>query len=248
MWPGWVRSITARVPDPRIKAKCFYSMEQAIFSGMMIFFLRHRSLRAFCIENKDNAFAMKNFDKAITIADIPDDDGLRYILQTVSTKSFNDLLKDFHQVLERKKILKDHKLFDRHELLCLDATGQISSQKVQCEKCLVKTLHNGDTVHYHGRLLASLTDIRGSYAFPFQFEPIEKDDVDTQYSKNDCEIKAAKRLLQKMKNQFPKRNFYILGDNLYGVDPIVHLIKKNGWHLLITAKPERNKELFQMYD
>ncbi len=62
---------------------------------------------------------------------MPSDDDLRYCLQTVSTKSLNDLLKDFHQTLERKKILSNQKLFDRHELISLDGTGQISSQKIQ---------------------------------------------------------------------------------------------------------------------
>ena len=70
-------------------------MEQAIFSGLMVFILRYRSLRSFCLENKNNPFTMKNFDKGITIKDIPSDDGLRYCLQTVSTKSLNDLLKEF---------------------------------------------------------------------------------------------------------------------------------------------------------
>lgn len=248
LWPGWMRSITARVPDPRIEAKRSYTMEQAIFSGLMIFILRYRSLHSFCLENKNNPFTLKNFGKGITIKDIPSDDGLRYCLQTVSTKSLNDLLKDFHQTLERKKILNDQKLFDRHELICLDGTGQISSQKIQCEKCLVKTLHNGDTVYYHGQLLASLTNIKGAYALPLQFEPIEKNDIDTQYSKNDCELNAGKRLLQKLRIQFPKRNFCILADNLFGVDPIVSLILEKQWHFLITAKPDRNKELFWMYE
>ena len=47
----------------------------------------------------------------------------------------------------------------------------------------------------NGQLLASVTNVSASYSLPFQFEPIERDDVDTQYSKNDCELNAAKRLL-----------------------------------------------------
>jgi hypothetical protein len=169
-------------------------------------------------------------------------------LQTVSTKSLNNLLREFHQKLERKKILCQQKLFARHELVVLDGTGQISSKKIHCEKCLTKTLSSGDICYYHGQLLASITNISASYSLPLQFEPIEQDDVDTEYSKNDCEINAAKRLLTKLKSQFPKRSFCFLGDNLFAVDPIVRMMKERQWHFIITAKPERNKELFFMYD
>lgn len=87
-----------------------------MFSGLMMFVLRYRSLRSFCLENKSNAKTMQNFKRWITIDDIPSDDipsddDLRYVLQTVLTKNMNKLLQLFHQRLERKKILKTQKLF-----------------------------------------------------------------------------------------------------------------------------------------
>jgi hypothetical protein len=213
----------------------------------MIFILRFRSIRSFSLENKNNPNSLKNFQKWITINDIPSDDELRYCLQTVSTKSLNNLLKDYHQQLERRKILQEQKFIGKYELVTLDGTGQISSSKIKCEKCLIKTLQKGQTIYYHGQLLASLTNYKAAYSLPMQFEPIERDDVDTEYSKNDCELNAGKRLLAKMKTQFPKRNLCFLTDNLFGVDPIIKMIVDRGWHFIITAKPDRNKELFFMF-
>ncbi len=219
-----------------------------MFCGLMVFMLRYRSLRSFSLENKGNPLTVKNFARWITINDIPGDDELRYGLQTVSTLSLNNLLKDMHQKLERKKILFDQKMFGIHELVTLDGTGQISSKNISCEKCLTKTMQNGEVIFHHGQLLASITNASGDFALPLQFQPIERDDVDTQYSKNDCELNAAKRLLQKMKAQFPKRSFCFLADNLFGVEPIIDFMLKKNWHFIITAKPERNKELFSMYE
>ena len=169
-------------------------------------FVLYRSLRSFCKENKDNLHTLRNFNRWITISEVPSDDNLRYCLQTVSTKSLNNRLKDLHQGMERKKILSVQKLFGRHELVSLDGPGQLSSNKIQCEKCLTKTLQNGSTVFHHGQLLATRTNANGEFALPLQFEPIERDDVDTQYSKNDCELNAAKRLIPKLRSQFPKRS------------------------------------------
>lgn len=223
-------------------------MEQVIFSGLMMFILRYRSLRSFCIENKGNPSTIKNFSRWISISDLPSDDELRYCLQTLSTRSLNHLLKDYHYTLERKKILAADKLFNRHELVSLDGTGQLCSQNIKCEHCLTRVHQSGEVQFYHGQLLASLTNINASYALPLQFEPIQHSETETQYSKNDCELNAGKRLLAQLRTQFPKRSFCILGDNLFAVDSILKLILERNWHFMITAKPEKNKEVFFMFE
>jgi hypothetical protein len=247
LWPNWIRSITTRVPDSRIKAKSIFTLEQVLFSGVMMFILRFRSLRSFSLENKNNPNSLINFQRWISINDIPSDDQLRYCLQTVSTKSLNNILKDFHQQLERKKTLYNQKFFS-YELLSLDGTGHICSAKIHCEKCLIKKLKTGQTVYYHGQLLGSLTNSKATYSLPIQFEPIERSDVETEYSKNDCELNAGKRFLINLKTQFPKRSFCFLADNLFAVDPFINMLKDRSWHFIITAKPERNKELFFMFN
>jgi hypothetical protein len=223
-------------------------MEQVVFSGLMMFVMRYRSLRSYTIENKGNPFAIKNFQRWITISDIPSDDEFRYCMQTVSTNSLNLLLKDYHQTIERKKLLADEKLFNRHELVTLDGTGQLCSEKIRCGQCLTKTMANGEVQFYHGQLLASITNFKASYALPLQFEPIQRGDTETSYTKNDCELNAGKRLICKLRTQFPKRKFCFLADNLFAVEPIISLIQERDWRFIITAKPERNKEVFFMFD
>lgn len=234
---GWLRNVTLHIKDPRIAKKCEYSMEQIFYCGLMVFLPRHRSLRSFCLENINHTNTIKNLSRWIIINEIPSDDDIRYSLQPVTIQGLNAFLCECHQ-----------KLFDRHELVVLDGTGQISSKKIQCEKCLSKNLSNGEICYCYGQLLASITNISASYALPLPIEPIQRDDVDTEYSKNDCELNAAKRLLIKLKSQFPKRSFCFLGDNLFGVDPIVRMMHERQWHFIITARPERNKELFFMFD
>ena len=248
MWPNLIRAITNNIQEHRVKGRCSYTIEQAVFCGLMVFVLRYRSLRSFCFENKNNPRSLKNFQKWITISDVPSDDELRYILQCVSTRSLNNLLKEYHQRIERNKILYQQKIFGKYESISVDGTGQLSSSKLKGEKYLTKKNTTGGTTYYHGQLLASLTNTSANYALPLQFEPIEKNESSTEYSKNDCELNAGKRLFENLKKQFPKRSFLILADNLFGVDPIVNQILNFGWSFVITAKPERNKELFLMYD
>lgn len=223
-------------------------MEQVIFCGLLMFVMRYRSLRSYTLENRNNPFAIKNFQRWITISEVPSDDEFRYNLQTVSTNSLNLLLKDYHQIIERRKLLADEKLFNKFELLTFDGTGQLCSEKISCEHCLTRTLENGKVQFYHGQLLASLTNIKASYALPLQFEPIQRGETETSYTKNDCELNAGKRLICKLRKEFPKRSFCFLADNLFAVEPIIKLIRERNWRFIITAKPERNKEVFFMFD
>lgn len=255
LFPEWIQWLS-KVPDYRVQRRCRYSLYQTLFCGLSLFLLRHRSLRAFTIELRANTKAQKNFQRWIQFNDVPSDDEMRYILSTVSTASLNGLLKNFHQRIERQKILSQksnaHKLLGKIELLSMDGTGQLSSDKIQCEKCLTRqsTDPQGQvlTKYLHGQLLLSLTALDAKYSLPFQFEPIERSDTETQYSKNDCELNAAKRAIQKLKTNFPKRSFCFLGDNLFAVESVTELIRANGWHFIFTAKPERNKELFFMWE
>ena len=231
-----------------MQGRCHYSLEQVIFCGLMLFILRHRSLRSFVLETRSNAIAIKNFTRWIAISEVPSDDDLRYCLSTISTKTMNDLLKKFHAQIDRRKLLANETRLAGLELVVLDGTGQLSSTKISCEKCLTREPSTGDKLHMHGQLLASITNLRATYALPLQFEPIQRSDTETQYSKNDCELNASKRLIQKMKTEFPKRNFCILGDNLFAVEPMAKLVLEKGWHFIFTAKPERNIELFFMFE
>lgn len=237
------------LPDSRIKAKCWYSMGQIAFCTLMMFLTRQRSLRAFCLENRDSEWTLRNFQKWMPMHNVPTDDEIRYALSELPTAALNGLLRNIHAGLERKKILRDQKLLNKMELVSLDGSGQLSSYKLRFENALTRksTLSDGTerTLFLHVQLVATLTNPKATYALPLFFEPIERQGGDSvEYSKNDCEINAAKRLITKMKTLYPKRSFCFLGDNLFAVTTIATLIQEKGGHFIFTAKPERNRELF----
>jgi len=246
--PSWIQWISQLVPDKRIEAMCTYSIEQVFFCALMVPLLRFRSLRSFCIENRDNAATIFNFGRYISITEIPSDDTIRMVLKDVQTESLNTFLNKIHHKIERNKILKNHKLLDKFELLAIDGTGQLCSYEIKCKKCLTRKPKNDEIQYLHGQLLVSLTNPLGEYALPLFYEPIENCGEQTEYVKNDCEISAAKRMLVELKKFYPKRNFCFLGDNLYASSTIVDLIYSKGWHFIFTAKAEKNRELFSWYD
>ena len=71
-----------------------------------------------------------------------------------------------------------------------------------------------------------------------QFIENEKENV----SKQDCVLNAAKRLLAKIKKDYPRLPICIQGDALYAAEPLMKLCKKKcHWEYLFTQKSTRQK-------
>lgn len=244
LFPDFIGQLN-RIPDTRLPSKCLYSLPQIVFCSLMLFLGRYRSLHSFVHENRGNEQTLKNFQEWMRLPDIPSDDAIRYGLYDVPVKEWNSLLAHLHRTLDRKKILRNQKFFGTSDLVCIDGTGQFNSAKINCPKCMDRITING--IQYcHHQLLATLTNQKGSYSLPIYFEPIDNTSIPT-YDKNDCELNACKRLLTGLRSHYPKRTFTFLGDNLFAASTVVELIRSYDWHFILTAKPERNKELFSWY-
>ena len=93
-------------------------------------------------------------------------------------------------------------------------------------------------------LVASL--VAPGMRIPFMFEFIEnKGDEETQdgaageqdeeYDKQDCELKAAKRLIPRLAELFGNYRLFLLFDGLYLCDDILEACRRNNWEVSITA-------------
>ncbi|MDD3140543.1 MAG: hypothetical protein PHX08_16455 [Lachnospiraceae bacterium] len=72
-------------------------------------------------------------------------------------------------------------------------------------------------------------------------EFIENENEDV--SKQDCELNAAKRLLEKLKKEYPRLPIVIQGDALYATEPFMRLCReKYHWDYLFTQKDTRQKK------
>ena len=68
-------------------------------------------------------------------------------------------------------------------------------------------------------------------------------------SKQDCETNAAKRLLEKIKKDYPRLPICIQGDALYAAEPIMEMCKeKYHWEYIFTQKETRQKILGESFE
>lgn len=67
-------------------------------------------------------------------------------------------------------------------------------------------------------------------------------------SKQDCEQNAAKRLMKRLKQNYPRLPICIQGDALYAVEPVMKICRENGWAYIFTQKEGNAKTLDEIYE
>ena len=77
-----------------------------------------------------------------------------------------------------------------------------------------------------------------------EFIENEKEDV----SKQDCETNAAKRLLRRIKKEYPRLPICVQGDALYATEPMMRLCREYNWEYIFTQKDTRQKALGESFE
>ncbi len=169
------------------------------------------------------------------------------IINVISEIKFEELEKIQTKII---KTLIRSKMLDKYRFnglfhIVIDGTGLYSTRVNLGEKAITKVT-NKDTdneyiLYSYYALEAKL--VCGNMTFSFATEFVENEtytdkDGNTyrKFDKQDCELKAAYRLLNKIKNRFPKLPIIIGGDALYLGNPFLELCDKHHFEYIIRYK------------
>lgn len=223
------------VGDPRSPDQSVYPFRALLLLGILMF-LTHTGSRNHFNDNLRDAKEMaRTLARMLgcTMDELPHVDTLEKVLRRLSPESLDGLLPRMIQRLIRMKALDRWRVGGRF-LLAVDGTGVYSFRKRHCAHC-IETRHPSGTVTYsHSVLVAFLVNTDG-YALPIGCEWVENPGAD--YDKQDCEIKAFRRLEPKLKRAFPQTPFWLLLDALYADQAVLRTCLSNGWNSAITFLP-----------
>jgi len=137
--------------------------------------------------------------------------------------------------------------YNKQWLVIVDATGACSFNYENDGKCLHSTFKKGTadeyTVYSHKFLEAKI--ILGDHlVISIATEPIENNAEDLKEQegmgveavKQDCELKAFKRLAKKLKTRFPRLPICIMGDSLYANESLFAICNEKNWNYIIRFK------------
>jgi hypothetical protein len=154
------------------------------------------------------------------------------------------------QRLIRMKALDAGRLMGRF-VTALDATDTHKSDKPHCEHCLTQKAGDG-YIYRHAVLEAKIVTLPG-LAISVGSEFIENNDWPTapdmsqQDRKQDCELKAAGRLLPALRCDFPQTPFCLTSDSLYGCGTAIQLAKDHNCSYVFVFKRGRTPELWDEF-
>jgi hypothetical protein len=100
---------------------------------------------------------------------------------------------------------------------------------------------NGSITYYHQMLGAAIIHPDLREVIPLMPEPIVKQDGT---AKNDCERKAAKRVLVKLRQDHPHLNFIVTEDSLSSNAPHIETLHDHGCHYILGVKAGDHAYLF----
>lgn len=149
------------------------------------------------------------------------------------------------------KTLIRSKMFDKYRFngafqLLFDGTG-LSNHEYNLNNNCLKRKHKDGKISYYKYVLECKLVV-GNIVISLDSEFIENNDMLTEKQKQDCEINAFKRMIKRIKKNYPKYNFIITGDALYATSPIINNCKKYHWNYIFNLKPDRLKEINEMFE
>lgn len=178
-----------------------------------------------------------------TLEEMPHYDTLNYYLERLSPECLSELRRKMVTSLIRGKQFNRNRLLGKYWRVILDGTGLFCFKEKHCENCLCTERRTDEgkkeKLYYHKVLEAKIV-LGESVVISLGTEFIENEKEDVE--KQDCETNAAKRLMERIKKDYPRLPVCMQGDALYATEPMMKLCReKYHWEYIFTQKDTRQK-------
>jgi len=208
-----------------------YTMGDILQSGLAIFSLKDSSLLDY---NSQIANRGGNLKRIYKIEKNPSDTQMRTILDEVPSIQIERVKKRVLQKLKKHGLLDEFEYFKGWKLLLVDGIHHYSSKKVKCDNCQQRNHEDGTITYSHSMLAAVIAHPDKKEVISLAEEPIVHQDGIT---KNDCELNASNRLIEKVATRNLGEKFIHVEDALYANGPHIRKIQGKGNRFIIRVKP-----------
>lgn len=220
-------------------------MHDCLMSGYSMMFYQDPSLLQFQ-RRLESKVHKNNLRTLFNVQTIPKDTQMREVIDEVDSKNLEPSFKEFFIPLQRGKHLEQYQIFDKHYIIAMDGSGYFSSEAIQCPSCLTRKKGKKETIRYEHQIVqAAIVHPDMRQVIPLCPEEVKNTDGD---EKQDCEIKAGKRLLAKIRRDHPKLKGIIVADDLYSKQPFIEEVRSKGLNYVLVAKEQDHKILMEWVD
>jgi hypothetical protein len=234
----------AQIEDPRDPARLTWEMPAVLMSAFAMLFFQHPSLLEYQRRMQQQT-GQSNLERMFGVPAIPSDTQMREIVDGVPTEPLRRMLPQTFEQMRRVgwtarfvTAVGDEKYYP----VVLDGSEYFHSTQIQCPHCLHQRQANGET-HYSHLVVSATVTRAGSHAIlPLDAEEVRNSDA--EQAPQDCELTAAKRLVTRLRAEHRQLAMCIVGDDLYGHEPLVGELHALRMHYVLVAKPSTHLALF----
>lgn len=241
-----------QIDDPRFLPLVIYHKRFLVWWGLSLFLCKLSSRRQLDYQlNSDGPEVLGNLNRlAGTAQDSrPVNQTLEYFLEKIGSAPIAGLRQRMVQRLLRMKALDAARLQGRFVVL-IDGSGYLVFGCRHCDDCLTQR-HGETTLYMHQVLEAKLLGPAGTVV-SIATEFIDNRDArggaagaSQEQVKQDCELKALRRLLARLRWEFPQLRICLGGDGLYACGEGFHVAKYYKCDYIYTFQPGRLPALWE---
>jgi hypothetical protein len=175
---------------------------------------------------------------------LPHQDTLNRLLSKIEVDQIEEALRDLIERFIRQK--KFHRyLVSNCYPVAIDGTQKLVRDNCWDEQCLQREVQHKEadgTVttqpQYYVYVLEASLAFANGMTIPLMSEFLSYAEGDGPGNKQDCELKAFRRLAQRIKERFPRLPVMVLLDGLYANGPVMALCRRNRWQYMIVLQDD----------
>jgi hypothetical protein len=234
----------AKIRDPRNPKTVKHKSTVLMLYGILVFVFQMASRR-----EANRRMTMPVFQENLRLMFpelemLPHQDTLNRLLSKIEVDEIEETLLELIERFIR------HKKFYRHLIsncypVAIDGTQKLVRDECWDEHCLQREVQRKEadgtvtmqSQYYVYMLEASLAFANGM-TIPLKSEFLSYTEGDAERNKQDCELKAFKRLAERIKARFPRLPVMVLLDGLYANGPVMELCRKFRWQFMIVLQDD----------
>jgi hypothetical protein len=224
----------SEMPDPRKPSNNqHYSLKDLVLGAFSVFFMQCESF----LEHQhrmQSAQGENNAARLFGLTALPTVPQIRNVLDTIPSVRLSEVFNWVYQTLRQAGWLKPYEVLGGHLLVALDGTQYFSSHSIHCAQCSHKQHSNGTVSYSHTVILPVIVAPGQSEVISLAPEFITPQDGQ---EKQDCEVNAAKRWIQRHATELQGQRVTLLGDDLYSHQPMCEAVLAAGMNFIFTCLP-----------
>ena len=247
-FPGLV-DLLRQVHDPRNQSYITYPQEVLLATRILS--------AVFYIESMRKAGAELNFSTAIEnigtlcgqkLEELPYWETINLYLERVNPQDLQNIINKIIWKLLRSRAFEQARISDKYWQVIIDGTRLYTSYNPLDGHYLFK-VHNKGTedeyTEYYYYVLEAKIVLHNEICVSVMTEFVENRVEEA--NKQDCELKACWRLMERLKRAFPRLPICICADSLYACEPFFRECGKKEWKYLLRFKEGSIPSVYRKY-